>query len=120
MKCFPWNLWFAAGAVGLLMGCGPLDGEVEPEREGTTEHALANTCQNTSANYTFECATVHVYSTATGTTPIDTIHCGGAYWSVTLLKACPSNGRFQVSYAKGFGAESGTGWVSRTVLAAPL
>jgi hypothetical protein len=116
MQCSAWSRWFVAGAVGVLLGCGPL--EVEAERVGSTERALTNTCQDTSKDYTFTCATVQVYSTATGTTPIDTIHCGGAYWSVTLLKACPSNGRFQVNYDKDAGGESGTGWVSRTVLAA--
>lgn len=118
MTCSSWNLWAAAGAVALVLGCGPAEAPGEAEREGMTEQALTNTCHNASASYTFTCATVNVYSTATGTTPIDTIHCGGASWSVTLLKACPANGRFQVQYAKDFGGESGTGWVNRTVLAA--
>ncbi|SET46644.1 hypothetical protein [Stigmatella erecta] len=119
MTCSSWNPWAAAGAVALLLGCGPLEAPEDAEREGLTEQALTNTCHSTSASYTFTCATVNVYSTATGTTPIDTIQCGGAYWSVTLLKACPTNGRFQVEYAKDFGGESGTGWVSRSVLVAP-
>ncbi|MDC0711864.1 hypothetical protein POL68_25575 [Stigmatella sp. ncwal1] len=119
MTCVSCNPWFAAGAVIFLLGCGPLEAPGEAAPEGTVEQALTNTCHSTAASYTFTCATVNVYGTAGGGTPIDTIPCGGAYWSVTLLKACPTNERFQVEYAKGAGAGSGTGWVSRTVLVAP-
>jgi hypothetical protein len=114
-----WNPWFAAGAVVLLLGCGPLEAPGETALGEVTEQALTNTCHDTSTRYTFTCATVKVYSTATGTTAIDTIQCGGAYWSVRLLKACPSNERFQVDYIKSPGPRSGTGWVDRTVLVAP-
>ncbi|ATB32742.1 hypothetical protein [Melittangium boletus] len=110
--------WFAVGAVGLFLGCGPQDAPDESKPVGAVGQELANTCQNTSASYTFECATVHVYKTATSTTPIDTIHCGGAYWVATLLQACPSNGRFKVEYGKDFDPTPATGWIDRTHLVA--
>ncbi|MET0401676.1 MAG: hypothetical protein ABW123_04695 [Cystobacter sp.] len=104
------------GAVGLGLGCGPREA-VEEDSLAVQEQALPNSCQSTSAAYTFGCATVFVYASATSTAPIDRIECGGAYWSATLLRSCPSNGRFKVEYTKEFSGEFGTGWVEREILA---
>jgi hypothetical protein len=109
--------WFVAGVVGLLAGCGPLEVQEEAGPTGALAEALTNTCQNPGRDYTFACATVYVYETATSTTPIDTIPCGGAYWVANLVKSCPSNGRFLADYRKDFDPTPARGWIDRTVLA---
>jgi hypothetical protein len=109
--------WFVAGAVGLFVGCGPMDlpEGVAPVESLTGE--LTNTCQDIGRDYTFKCATVYVYKTATSTTPIDTIPCGGAYWVANLVVSCPSNERFLADYRKDFDPTPARGWIDRTVLA---
>ncbi|ATB43662.1 hypothetical protein CYFUS_009142 [Cystobacter fuscus] len=109
--------WFAAGVVGLLAGCGSLEVQEEAGPTDALAEALTNTCQNPGRDYTFVCATVYVYKTATSTTPIDTIPCGGAYWVANLVESCPSNGRFLADYRKDFDPTPARGWIDRTVLA---
>ncbi len=111
-----WPLAFVV--VGLLSGCGmPSEEEGLTELMGSTEQELTNTCQNLSQHYSVYCATVPVYGSATSTTAIDTIYCGGANVSVRLLKACPSNERFYVEYARLSGPYE-PGWIHRSFIVA--
>jgi hypothetical protein len=109
--------WLTAGTMGLLLGCGPLEAGSQ-EVLWAREQALPNSCQSTSRLYTFGCATVFVYASSWSTAPIDQIECGGAYWSASLLRSCPSHGRFEVEYTQESSGEFASGWVDREILAA--
>ncbi|QRO00899.1 hypothetical protein JRI60_18630 [Archangium violaceum] len=110
-----WPLAFVV-VTGLLSGCGLPEEEGLTEPVGSTELELTNTCQSLSQHYAFKCATIPVYSSATSSTAIDTIYCGGANVSVRLLKACPSNERFYVEYSRLSGPYE-PGWVHRSFIA---
>ncbi|WP_434389716.1 hypothetical protein [Melittangium boletus] len=116
MRFSPRSGWWLA--VGLCVGCGPLEAPDEAEAVGTSGEALTNTCQDTRRDYTFPCTTVRVYKTATSTTAIDSIPCGGAYWVANLVQACPSNGRFLADYGRDFDPAPARGWIDRTHLVA--
>ncbi len=111
-----WPLAFVVVA-GLVSGCGMPEEEGLTESMGSSEQELTNTCHSLSQRYSVHCATVPVYSSATSTTVIDTIYCGGANISVRLLQACPSNERFYVEYARLSGPYT-PGWIHRSFIVA--
>ncbi|WP_257458217.1 hypothetical protein [Archangium lipolyticum] len=115
MSLWRWPLAFVV--AGLLSGCGLPEDEGLSEPVGSTEQALTNTCHSLSQRYSVQCATVPVYSSATSTTAIDTIYCGGANISVRLLQACPSNERFYVEYSRLSGPYK-PGWIHRSFIVA--